>query len=210
MRRLIIVAFIVLLGALVQAQTKVAAQPKPQSPPQKDGLTSAREATDNFLNGLKLAALPEGRQLLSETQWITGAADYGENFYDRPRFTEVTSLFEKLFDTDVPGVQGYKRLLDMKAVSEAGTPLLTRYFMVAFKDQRTNKWKVLLTGTEDSADIDREAVYAGQRLHKTDFDSEQDNYLNYGKWLLLAGRTRDAGQALATALSANPKATDPA
>src|SRR5260370_25372440 len=36
----------------------------------------------------------------------------------------------------------------MKAVSEAGTPLLTRYSMVAFKDRRTNKWKVLDTGTD--------------------------------------------------------------
>jgi hypothetical protein len=210
MRFRIVVASVILFGTLVQAQTKVGAQPKPQSPPQKDDLTSAREATDNFLNGLKLAELPEGRQLLLETQWITGDADYGENFYHRPRFTEVTSLFEKLFDTDVPGVQGYKRLLDMKAVSKAGTPLLTRYFMVAFKDRRTNEWKVLDTGTEEDADVDRQIVYFGQRLHKTDFTPERDNYLNYGHWLLLAGRTKEARQALTTALSASPKATDPA
>ncbi len=210
MRFRTVIAFVVLLGIFVQAQTKVGAQPKPQFPPQKDDLTSARESTDSFLNGLKLSELPEGRQLLLETQWITGAADYGENFYHRPRFTEVTSIFEKLFDTDVPGVQGYKRLLDMKAVSEARTPLLTRYFMVAFKDRRTNKWKVLDTGTEEDADVDRQVTYFGQRLHKTDFTPEQDNYLSYGRWLLLAGRTKEAREALKTALSANPRATDPA
>jgi hypothetical protein len=198
---------VILLGALLQAQTQVRAQPKP--PPQKDDLTSAREATDSFLNGVKLAELPEGRQLLSETQWITGDADNGENFYLRPRFTEVTSLFEKLFDTDVPGVQGYKRLLDMKAVSEAGTPLLTRYFMVAFKDRRTNKWKVLDTGTDEDADVDRQVAYFGQRLHETGFTSEQDNYLSYGHWLLLAGRMKEAREALTTALSASPNITDP-
>lgn len=208
--RFCIVVAVVLLGALVQAQTKIGAQPKQQPPPQKDELTSAREATDSFLNGLKLAELPEGKQMLLETQWITGAADYGENFYHRPRFTEVTSLFEKLFDTDVPGVQGYKRLLDMKAVSEARTPLLTRYFMVAFKDRRSNKWKVLETGTEEDADVDRQVRYFGQNLHKTEFDPEQENYLNYGRWLLVAGRTKEARQALVTALNANPKATDPA
>ena len=208
--RFSIVVAVVLLGALVQAQTKTGAQPKQQPPPQKDELTSAREATDSFLNGLKLAELPEGKQMLLETQWITGAADYGENFYHRPRFTEVTSLFEKLFDTDVPGVQGYKRLLDMKAVSEARTPLLTRYFMVAFKDRHANKWKVLETGTEEDADVDRQVMYFGQRLHKTEFDPELDNYLNYGRWLLVAGRTKEARQALVTALSASPKATDPA
>lgn len=209
MRFRIVVASFLLFGVLGQAQTKVRAQPKPQPPPQKDELASAREATDIFLNGLKLAELPEGREMLWGTQWITGYADYGENFYHRPRFTEVTSLFEKLFDTDVPGVQGYKRLLDMKAVSKVGTPLLTRYFMVAFKDRRTDKWKVLDTGTEEDADVDHQVMYFGQRLHETDVSSEQDNYLNYGHWLLLAGRTKEARQALTTALSANPKATGP-
>jgi hypothetical protein len=193
---------IILSSALLSAQTtKVRSQPKPQPTPQKDELTSAREATEKFLNGVKLAELPEGKQLLSETQWITGEADNGKNFYFRPRFTEVNSLFEKLFDTDVPGVQGYERLLDMKAVSEAGTPLLTRYFMIAFKDRRTNKWKVL--GTYESLDVDREVASAGQRLHETAMISEQQNYLSYGKWLLLAGRTKEARDALTTALNAN-------
>jgi hypothetical protein len=201
---------VILSSALLPAQTtKVRSQPKPQPTPQEDDLTSARAATEKFLDGVKLAELPEGRQLLSETQWITGEADYGENFYFRPRFTEVTSLFEKLFDTDVPGVQGYKRLLDMKVVSKAGTPLLTRYFMIAFKDRRTNNWKVLETGTDESADVDRQVAHAGQRLHDTVLTSEQNNYEVYGKWLLLAGRTKEARDALTTALSASPNITDP-
>ena len=210
MRIRVLTVCVILSSALLSAQTtKVRSQPKQQPTPQKDELTSAREATEKFLNGVKLAELPEGKQLLSETQWITGEADNGKNFYFRPRFTEVTSLFEKLFDTDVPGVQGYKRLLDMKAVSEAGTPLLTRYFMVAFKDRRTNKWKVLDTGTDEDADVDRQVAHAGQRLHETGLISEQDNYLIYGHWLLLAGRTKEARDALTTALSASPNITDP-
>src|ERR1035438_7193125 len=195
MRIRVLTVCVILASALLSAQTtKVRSQPKSQPTPQKDELTSAREATDKFLSGVKLAELPEGRQLLSETQWITGEADHGKNFYFRPRFTEVTSLFEKLFDTDVPGVQGYERLLDMKAVSEAGTPLLTRYFMIAFKDRRTNKWKVL--GTYESLDVDREVASAGQRLHETAMISEQQNYLSYVKWLLLSGRTKETRDAL--------------
>jgi len=159
----VVVASVILLCALLRAQTKVRAQPKPQPPPRKDDLTSAREATDRFLNGVKLAELPEGRQLLSETQWITGDADNGENFYLRPRFTEVTSLFEKLFDTDVPGVQGYKRLSGHESSFGSWNALLTRYSMVAFKDRRTNKWKVLDTGTDENADVDRQVAYFGQR-----------------------------------------------
>jgi hypothetical protein len=207
MRLLTVVTLSLCLWQLTQAQTNGRVQPKPESPPKTDDLTSAREATDTFLNGVKISELPEGRQLLSETQWITGQADNGENFYLRPRFTEATPLFERLFDTDVPGVQGYKRLLDMKAVSEAGTPLLIRYFMVAFKDRHTNKWKVLDTGTDEDADVDHQVAYFREKLHETTFTSEEDNYLSYGHWLLLAGRTKEAREALTTALSASPNIT---
>ena len=58
MRLWAVVATVVLLGASVQAQTKVRRpKPAPQPPPPKDELTSAREATDKFLNGVKLAEL---------------------------------------------------------------------------------------------------------------------------------------------------------
>jgi hypothetical protein len=35
--------------------------------------------------------------------------------------------------------------------------------MVAFKDRRPNKWKVLDTGTDEDADVDRQVAYFGQR-----------------------------------------------
>lgn len=74
----------VLLGALGQAQTKVAAQPKPPPPPQKDDLTSAREATDNFLNGVKIAELPEGQQMLLETQYSGANLRLSTSHWPRP------------------------------------------------------------------------------------------------------------------------------
>ena len=208
----ILAAFILLSVLSTHAQTKTYPQSESQSPSQdaarrNDELRSARDATDEFLKALKMADLPEGRQSLIETEWITGEADYGENFYVRPRFTEATTVFETLFDTDVPGVQGYKRLLDMKAVSEAGTPILTRYFMIAYKDRRTSKWKVLETDNK-AEDIDGNIAYFAQTLHQTMLRSEQHNYLTYGHWLLLAGRTKEAREALTTALTASP-AVDP-
>jgi hypothetical protein len=132
----------------VSSQAKPHARPAPASapvppPPVVDDLTAARDATDTFLKGVKIDDLPEGKEMLSRVQWITGEADNGQNFYVRPKYTTATTIFEKLFDTDTPGVQGYKRLLDMNAVSEAGTPLLVRYIMIAYKDQHTNQWKVL-------------------------------------------------------------------
>jgi hypothetical protein len=166
-----------------------------------DDLTAARDASDAFLKGVKIADLPEGKEVLSGAQWITGEADYGQNFYERPKYTTATTIYEKLFDTDMPGVQGYKRLLDMNAASEAGTPLLVRYIMIAYKDQHTSQWKVLGTGTDDSVDIDHNVAFSGQNLDDRT-RSEQQCYLTYGWWLLMAGRIKESRQALITAKSA--------
>ena len=51
--------------------------------------------------------------------------------------------------------------------------------------------------------------FFGQRLHKTDFTSEQSNYLSYGHWLLLASKLKEAHEALTTALSASTNISDP-
>jgi hypothetical protein len=192
------------------AQTKPPTRsiPKPSNPV-VDDLAAAKEATETFLRGVKLADLPEGKEMLSGVQWITGEADNGKNFYTRPTFTEATTLFEKLFDTDTPGVKCYKRLLEMKAVSEAGTPVLLRYLMIAFKDQRTKQWKILGTVTDDGVDLDRQIAYFRQHLQDTQSTSAQENYLSYGHWLFMAGRISEANQALTTALDASPHVSDP-
>jgi hypothetical protein len=164
-----------------------------------DDLAAARSATETFLKGIKIADLPEGEEMLRDTQWITGEADVG--LYERPTFTEDTTVFEKLFDTDVPGVQGYKRLLEMTAASEARTPLLVRYLMIAYEDRNTKKWKILFTGTGDRIAIDRRVSESGQLLHYAG-NSEQFSYMYYGLWLLLAGQIKESRQALTTSLSA--------
>jgi hypothetical protein len=173
----------------------------------QDELESARKATDIFLKGLKLSNLSEGREMLRSVQWITGEADHGQNFYAHPRFTDFSTLFEKLFNSDIHGVQGYKRLLEMKAVSEAGTPLTIQYIMIAFRDRRTNVWKVLGTGTEDSVDIDRQVAFSAKQLSSTDLP-EQENLLTYGNWLLRAGRISESRAALAKALNARADTND--
>src|ERR1019366_7073508 len=93
--------------------------PTPATTVQSDQ-AKAHETVMRFLQGIKIAELPEGRKLLAETQWIVGEADRGENFYSRPQYTEVTSLYAGLFDTDVPLAKGYKELFAMKGVSVAG------------------------------------------------------------------------------------------
>jgi hypothetical protein len=192
------------LSAVAQAKTRHAPAPVAVSPV-VDDLADARNATDTFLKGIKIADLPEGREMLREVQWISGELEIG--LYEKPTFTESTTVFEKLFDTDIPGVQGYKRLVEMTAVSEARTPLLVRYLMIAYKDQQTKKWKVLFTGTGVRIDIDKMVTDIGNYLQNPS-QSKQFLYEYYGFWLLMAGRPKEAKQALSTSLSASTTYTD--
>lgn len=162
----------------------------------------ASDAVDVFLKGIKLMDLPEGKALLARTQWITGEADNGANFYVRPFYTKAKTIFETLFDTDIPGISGYKRLMEMEAVSEARTTLKLRFIAIAFADKRTGEWKVLGTGTDDSVDIEKNVRYFEQHLADTRYSSQQDNYLTYGSWLLRAGRITEAKAALIKARAA--------
>jgi hypothetical protein len=198
--------FISFIPSLSVAQTKAHQKLAPVAPaPVVDDLAAARSATDTFLKGIKIADLPEGREMLREVQWITGELEIG--LYEKPTFTEDTTVFQKLFDTDIPGVQGYKRLVEMTAVSEARTPLLVRYLMIAYKDHQTKKWKVLFTGTGARIDIDKMVTEVGNDL-QTPTHSEQFIYSYYGFWLLMAGRLKEAKQALSTSLSARTTYSD--
>ncbi len=64
-------------------------------------LRAASRVADEFLQGIKILELAEGKKLLEETQWIVGAADYGQNFYTRPQFTEARILFDNFFETGI-------------------------------------------------------------------------------------------------------------
>jgi hypothetical protein len=199
---LCMVLFMSLSPSLSIAQTKprrtpVPAPPPPAAPaPVVDDLSAARNATDTFLKGMKIADLSEGKEMMREAQWLTGElVDVG---YERPTYTEATAIFEKLFDTDIPGVQGYKRLLEVKAVSEAGTPLIVRYLMIAYKDKRTKQWKVLSTLTGERIAVDDMVAWSGEGIP----GSELSNSVFHGDWLLVAGRIKEARETLTASLTA--------
>ena len=82
--------------------------------------------------------------------------------------------------------------------------------MVAFKDRHANKWKVLETGTEEDV---RRRPPSHVFWPKTSQDGIRPGAGQLFELRALAaggGSTKEARQALVTALSASPKATDPA
>jgi hypothetical protein len=157
----------------------------------------AHACTMMFLQGVRLAALSEGKQMLQKTQWITGAADRGLNYYFRPDYTEVTSLYASLFDTDFPTVKGYKEYFDMKATTKSGAPFATKYLVIAYKDLKSGEWKVIYS--THGADIDNEVRAFKENLNDTRYSSPKDNYLIYAHWLVRAGHLAEAKAALETA-----------
>lgn len=190
-----------------------AASPATPAPAVPTEQASAHDAVMRFLQGIKIAELPEGRQMLADTQWIIGAADRGENFYSRPDYTQVNSIFAALFDTDVPTVKGYKELFDMNAQTQAGTTANVKFLVISFKDATTGKWKVLSSlnnlSSASDIDIDRQVAYFKDHLTDTKYDSPRENYSVYGKWLLLDGRVAEARTAFTTAKTAPDTPNDP-
>jgi hypothetical protein len=173
---------------------------EPQSTEDR-ALKGGAEACDDFLRGLKLIEIPEGKELLTRREWLD------DGFYDLNEYTEATTIVDRVFKTDVPGVQGFERLSQMNAVSQAHTPLLIKYTMVAYQDKTTGIWRVFVA-QNSGLDLNHEADAAAQGVNDVRYSSLQSNYASYGHWALAAGRIREAKQALLEAETANPYPSD--
>jgi hypothetical protein len=197
-----------------QNNGKGAAKNAAPTPPPSASATAqanAHEAVMRFMQGIKLASLPEGKQLLSQTQWIVGPADYGRNIYSRPDYTEATSIFASLFDTDVPTVSGYKELFELKAVTEAGGAKNLKLLVVAYQDRSDETWKVV--GSIDnsygdsSLDMDESISYFTKELNYSRTPLK-DSYGAIGHWQLLKGQLLKAQDALRSAQTASDNVDD--
>lgn len=110
----------------------------------------AVKSADTFLKGVKLIQLPEGKKMIADTAWRSSKS--------YPVYTEASTLFEDMFQTDNPSIKGFKRLMEIKVVSKGGTPLLKQYILIAYKDPITNLWKIY--DFRESEDTEHEAQSA--------------------------------------------------
>jgi hypothetical protein len=127
---------------------------------------------DSLLAALKIADIPEGRQAISAASW--------RPLFSIPVVLDYTTLYQGMFETDVSGVQGYKRLLEFKVQSKARTVLTARYILISYKDRKSNTWKVF-----DVRDISGTTV-----------ENAIEAYRQSGKpspyWLTLGGKLQEA------------------
>ena len=145
---------------------------------QEYNLEDAQKTTADFLQALKILDLPEGKEMLSEVVFKSS-----KSF---PVVSSSNILFEKLFDTDIDGIKGYKGLFEIQSLSKANTPLTLRYLLISYLDKKENKWKVF--EFRETIDIENEILYAKQALtSETDSRKPQYEYRNLGYWQILNG-----------------------
>ncbi len=97
-------------------------------------LKEAVKSADSFLLALKLLDIAEGKEMLK-----------GKTFKDDGTYPVITSydvLFEKLFDTDVDSIKGFKRLVIVKGLSKSGTVIEIKYLLISYKDIEDNQWRI--------------------------------------------------------------------
>lgn len=157
---------------------------------QEYNLKDAQKTTADFLQALKILDLPEGKEMLSEVVFKSS-----KSF---PVVSSSNILFEKLFDTDIDGIKGYKGLLEIQSLSKANTPLTLRYLLISYLDKKDNKWKVF--EFRETIDIENEILYAKQALtSETDSRKPQYRYRNLGYWQILNGELLGSAQSYLTA-----------
>lgn len=167
---------------------------------------TASKVADKWLKGLQLRDLSEGKNMMKQTE-LRAQAGYsgyraakGEGGY--PTLRKISNLFESMFDTDIPEIRGYKRLVDVDILNEDGGTFSRRYLLICFIDKKSRTWKVL--DFLESTDLDQLAAkYEARYLHDSNYGSIQSNYLNYGIVLLNAGRLKQATQAFQEAIRLN-------
>lgn len=159
----------------------------------------AVKSADFFLKGIKLIDLPEGKKMISNSVW------YSNETY--PVYTESSTVFEDMFQTDHPDVTGYKKFMEIKVVSKGGTPLLKKYLLISYKDQSTNQWKVY--DFMESHDAEYEAQQYCKNV-ETLSDIERKigwplkfKYLGCGQWSASAGKLIQAKNAFIKASELN-------
>lgn len=164
----------------------------------------ARKNADAFIAGLRIAELAEGKQAIRRTLWSADAYVF-ENL---PVLIDQRTIFEGMFDTDIPGVKGYKRLIETKVQSQARTTLIARYILISYKDRKSGIWRAFDFRDLAGSSIENELEGTRRRLDDTQYSTKQFNYSSYAYWLTFGGKLNEARQAHLLAVSINQTQPD--
>jgi hypothetical protein len=185
------------LAATLPPQASLAASPA--SGPVDQG---AKAVADKFISAAKIGSeVLEARQTIRQLSWVD---------IHPPELIGETTIYEGMFDTDVQGIKGYKRLIEAKVRSQSSTELTVRYVLVEYKDRASGIWKVFdirdLKGSNSSHEVEETA----KGLEDTSYGGKkQANYRRYAYWLAFDGKVGMAKQAYDKAIALNDADPDP-
>lgn len=172
--------------------------------PAPEPRAQARVATDEFLRGIQIIELAEGQAAVAAYSW--GGEFSALKIRELPQIRSIADLYENTFETDRPDVLGYRRLMQIEIVSKgqtrrdellgkAGVPegatFTEKYTIVAFKDLRSDRWRVL---TFDPSFDEEENLQLARGWAERDSPRKDPRYERTSlAWLLLrAGKFAEA------------------
>lgn len=127
-------------------------------PPKEPELDKAKKAADQFLSGVQTSTLPEGKAFLRSTALSN---------IELPVLIDYRIIMETLFDTDIPSIQGFKRLMQTRVQSEAGKELLKQFILIAYRAIDSKEWKIL--EFTEAIDHERNFTFTKNKLDTNDF-----------------------------------------
>ncbi len=180
------------LGAQAPKKKAKAASKPPvveaPAPPKETDLDLAKKVADKFILGVQSASLPEGKAMLKDTSFPD---------IDMPVLLDQKTVIEAMFDTDIPQVQGFRRLLQVKVQSKAGTELSKQYILIAYKEISSSTWKVW--EFREAGDALANAAYFKDIIDRKDYKytNRSVELMHWAYWLILGGKLAEARQAYA-------------
>lgn len=163
------------------------------------GGQSASSVADLFLAAIRSTEPLQRASLLEGVRWNAPGFEY-------PVFDEATTVAESFVDTDVAGVRGYERLVQLRVALRPGVYVLKSYRLLAFADRRWGRWKVW--AFYGSHDVEAALAHWRERLHEAT-EADQAPSLECAYYLSISGRLQEAlelYERAAEAIRADPAA----
>ncbi|MGD0350315.1 MAG: hypothetical protein ABSB84_08390 [Verrucomicrobiota bacterium] len=162
--------------------------------------SNAVKNADDFLAAVKIAEIPEGIQAVKQSAWSIDKL---------PVLQDYTKLYDGTFDTDVPNIKGFKRLVQAKVQSRNMAIIDTRYILISYQDHKSGQWRVYgFTELKDTT-VESELSFFSQQLGNTQFVPAQFNYWHFAYWLGLSGKLKASQLASEKAITLNAAHPNP-
>jgi hypothetical protein len=140
------------------------------------------EELKKFLDAYKTSEFDESKKIIKDYSFNVDAT------YTMSEYSSVNGLF---FDTDIPGVKGYKAIINCKLENKALQFIDKRMMVVMYFDKERKIWAVF--GIREVADATNEYNIAKNDVEANKFYTKKEFvYRGLAYWCMMAGKLQDA------------------